>query len=110
MDDYVIDDQNMGSAMNEDEEKMMDELMWAQVYEFKHPITYINDKEGNLAANASTMDVVMNDTNEYTPLVGFDVAEIDVSKAQVEDATVEDSQVDGGDVDEVVACWIMVVG
>ncbi|GJY04815.1 hypothetical protein Tco_0370755 [Tanacetum coccineum] len=103
MDDYVIDDQNMGSAMNEDEEKMMDDLMWAQVYEFKHPITHINDNEGNLAANASTMDVVMNETNEYKPLVGFDAAEIDVSMAQVEDATVEDSQVDGGDVDEVVA-------
>ncbi|GKB57296.1 hypothetical protein Tco_0913482 [Tanacetum coccineum] len=33
MADYIIDDNNIGKTINEDEEKMMDDLMWGKVCE-----------------------------------------------------------------------------
>nr|GFA98690.1 replication protein A 70 kDa DNA-binding subunit B [Tanacetum cinerariifolium]GFB39473.1 replication protein A 70 kDa DNA-binding subunit B [Tanacetum cinerariifolium] len=35
MDYYVIDNKNMGSTINNDEEKMMDDLLWGHVCETK---------------------------------------------------------------------------
>ncbi|PWA68758.1 replication protein A 70 kDa DNA-binding subunit B [Artemisia annua] len=89
MADYaVIGDENMDSAINQDEENMMDDLMWGQDCELEHPITHIKDDEGHLAANTSRMDVIMNDPNEYKPIVDVDVVQCEAKDslhAQVQD-------------------------
>ena len=127
MADYdLIGDENMDSAINQDEENMMDDLMWGQACEMEHPISHIKDDEGHLAANTSTMDVIMNDPNEYKPIVlhaqvqdvlahgmgvnttvsssfsASDDIKIDVYETQVEDATLQNNQVDEGEVNKIV--------
>nr|GEZ27502.1 replication protein A 70 kDa DNA-binding subunit B [Tanacetum cinerariifolium] len=88
-------------------------------------MTHIQDNEGHIAANTSGMDVTMNDTNKYKPIVDVDAIEcelkdsihventfvnssfsatkgikIDAFEAQVEDGKIEDYQVNESKVDE----------
>nr|GEX54255.1 hypothetical protein [Tanacetum cinerariifolium] len=103
----------MGSTIKEDKEKMMDDLMQGRVCETKHATTHIHENKGCLAGNISTIDVIMNDTNIYKPIVDADVDECeakDLLHVEVQDVTahsirvntiVEDYQVDESEVDDV---------
>ncbi|GJW79854.1 hypothetical protein Tco_0143829 [Tanacetum coccineum] len=62
----------MGLTINEDEENMMDDLMWGHVCETKHATTHIRDNEGRLMANRNRMDVIIHNTNKYKPVVDVD--------------------------------------
>lgn len=97
MDDYVIDDNNMGSSTTEDEEKMMDELMWGQVYETKDSL------------HVEVQDVVARDIGVNTIVSSSFSSEDDIqieidtsNDVEVEDTNVEDNQVNESGVGEAV--------
>ncbi|GJV75700.1 hypothetical protein Tco_1507284 [Tanacetum coccineum] len=104
--DYVIDDKNIGLTINEDKEKMMDDLMWGHVYETKHATTHIRDNKVKESIHVEFQDVVVHGIRVNTIVnSSFSVTkgiEIDAFKAQVEDVKIEDYQVDESEVDEVV--------
>ncbi|PWA56033.1 replication protein A 70 kDa DNA-binding subunit B [Artemisia annua] len=89
MDDYVIDDNNMGSTTTDYEEKIMDELMWGQVCETKDSL------------QVEVQDVVARDIGVNTIVSSSFSAEDNIQTeidtpddVGVEDTNVEDNQVD----------------
>ncbi|PWA57556.1 replication factor A protein 1 [Artemisia annua] len=97
MNDYVIDDNNMGSTTTDYEEKIMDELMWGQVCETKDSL------------QVEVQDVVARDIGVNTIVSSSFSAEDDIQTeidtsddVGVEDTNVEDNQVDETGVGEAV--------
>nr|GEV60186.1 replication protein A 70 kDa DNA-binding subunit B [Tanacetum cinerariifolium] len=91
MTDYVIDDNYMGSTITEDEEKMMDDLMWGQVCETKDSL------------HAEIQDVIAHGISMNTIVSSFFTAIEDIENdASVEDAKVKNYQVDKSEVHEVM--------
>nr|GEZ38026.1 UBN2 domain-containing protein [Tanacetum cinerariifolium] len=91
---YVIGDNNMGLTINEDDEKMMDDLMWGLVCETKDSL------------HVEVQDIPAHEIGVHTIVSSSFSASKDIkinaSDAQVKDAKVEDYQVDGSKVDEVM--------
>ncbi|PWA54772.1 alanine-2-oxoglutarate aminotransferase 2 [Artemisia annua] len=97
MNDYFIDDNNMGSTTTDYEEKIMDELMWGQVCETKDSL------------QVEVQDVVARDIGVNTIVSSSFSAEDDIQTeidtsddVGVEDTNVEDNQVDETGVGEAV--------
>ncbi|GKC94064.1 hypothetical protein Tco_1159506, partial [Tanacetum coccineum] len=91
MTDYVIDDNYMGSTITEDEEKMMDDLMWGQVCETKDSL------------HVEVQDVIAHGISVNTIVSSSFTATEDIENdASVEDAKIENYQVDESEVDEDV--------
>nr|GEU65368.1 replication factor A protein 1 [Tanacetum cinerariifolium] len=98
MTDYVINDKYMRSTITEDEEKMLDNLMWGQVCETKDVL------------HVEVQDVIAHGISVNTIVSSSFTATEDIENdASVEDAKVENYHVDEREVDEVVVSEPQVV-
>nr|GEY20390.1 replication protein A 70 kDa DNA-binding subunit B [Tanacetum cinerariifolium] len=91
MTDYVNDDNCLGSTIIEDEEKMIDDLMWGQVCETKDSL------------HVEVQDVIAHGISVNTIVSSSFTATKDIENdASVEDAKVDNYQVDESEVHEAV--------
>ncbi|GJZ64034.1 replication protein A 70 kDa DNA-binding subunit B [Tanacetum coccineum] len=83
--DYAIHDENLGSAITEYEEKLMDKFEWGHdVSRLKAVATHICMNEGPHAPNTTTNDVIVRDLNKGKAILD---TEPDVVETHVNDFT-----------------------
>ncbi|PWA36999.1 nucleic acid-binding, OB-fold protein [Artemisia annua] len=82
--DYAIDNENLGTTITEDEEKLMDEIEWSSVCEIVPPTTHTVTNQPPHAPNANMNDPVHDEVNATVVEAPVDDSVHDVSHASNE--------------------------